>query len=188
MHAGREIVRLHAHDSWVICSLRFKDRWSEQWVPHHFTWLYFHDEAVALAAGHRPCAECRWQSYVAYRDAWAEVSGSRPSAREMNRQLQRERLVTRTHRRQLHDTAWAGLPAGTFVNIDGEPWLVIGDEIVRWTKEGYRDRRPRPPAGTASMITPPSTVAVLRAGYPVQIDDGALAKLGPAARAGASPG
>ena len=56
LHAGREIVRFHASDLWITCALSFRGRWSEQWRPHHFTWLYFHDEAVSFAAGHRPCA------------------------------------------------------------------------------------------------------------------------------------
>lgn len=179
MHAGREIVRFHAHDSWVICSLKFKDRWSEQWLPHHFTWLYFHDEAVALAAGHRPCAECRWRSYVEYRDAWARsTDGSRPSARAMNLQLHSERLVRRTRRRQLHPVAWDSLPDGTFVDVDGAPWLVVNGSLVEWTRTGYGARRVIPDAGRASVITPPSTVAVLRAGYAVQIDASAQEKLG----------
>ena len=76
-----------------------------------------------------------------------------------------------THRRRLHELPWAGLPDGTFVLEDGQPALVLGDALVPWTTDGYGGRRPRPTAGTATVITPPSTVAVLRAGYPVQIDD-----------------
>src|SRR5580704_9543488 len=69
LHEGREIVRFHGGDLWIICALSFRNRWHEQWLPRRFTWLFFHDEAVALAAGHRPCGECRHASYVAYRDA-----------------------------------------------------------------------------------------------------------------------
>ena len=54
LHEGREIVRFHSGDLWITCALRFKDRWDEQWRPHRFTWLFFGDEAIALAAGHRP--------------------------------------------------------------------------------------------------------------------------------------
>jgi hypothetical protein len=50
LHDGVEITRFHGHDAWITCALRFKDRWSEQWRPHRFTWLYFHDEAVSFAA------------------------------------------------------------------------------------------------------------------------------------------
>src|SRR3954471_13919192 len=104
LHAGREIVRFHASDLWITCALSFRGRWFEQWRPHHFTWLYFHDEAVSFAAGRRPCGECRRSAYVSYRDRW---SGPTPSAREMNRVLHGERIVRGTHRRRLHELAWS---------------------------------------------------------------------------------
>ena len=114
LHEGRRIVRFHAGDLWIICALRFKERWNEQWLPRRFTWLFFYDEAVALAAGHRPCGECRHARYTAYRDAWADANSGRtaPSARDMNRQLHAERIVRGTHRRRLHPMPWRGLPDG----------------------------------------------------------------------------
>jgi hypothetical protein len=173
LHEGHRIVRFHAGDLWIICALRFRGRWSEQWLPRRFTWLFFHDEAVALAAGHRPCGECRHASYRAYRDAWAFATQARrpPSARDMNRQLHAERIVRGSHRRRLHPMPWRGLPDGAFV-VDGEgaPHLVLKHELVEWTRDGYRARRPRPARGEATVITPPSSIAALRAGYPVQID------------------
>jgi hypothetical protein len=174
LHDGRRIVRFHAGNLWIICALRFHDRWNEQWLPQRFTWLFFHDEAVAFAAGHRPCGECRHASYVAYREAWAAASSSPapPSAGEMNRQLHAERIMRGAHRRRLHRLPWRDLPDGTFVlTADGEPQLVIGGDAVLWTREGYGQRRHRPRHGTATVITPPSSVAVLRAGYPLQIDE-----------------
>lgn len=177
LHDDHRIVRFHAGDLWIICALRFKDRWNEQWLPRRFTWLFFHDEAVALAAGHRPCGECRHESYVAYRDAWGMAQPGRPlpSAREMNRQLHAERLVRGTHRRRLHAVPWRELPDGAFaLDQDGVPQLVLGGELVQWTRTGYGARRQRPLRGDASVITPPSSLAVLRAGYPVQIDPAAL--------------
>jgi hypothetical protein len=173
LHAGHEIVRFHASDLWITCALEFRGRWSEQWRPHHFTWLYFHDEAVSFAAGHRPCAECRRAAYNAYRVAWAEGLGvDPPPAKEMNRQLHGERIVRGTHRRRVHELPWAGLPDGAFVRLDDTPAVVVGARIVEWTVKGYGDARSRPTRGTASVITPPSTVAALRAGYRVQIDQG----------------
>ena len=106
--AGRELVRFHASDLWITCALEFRGRWHEQWRPHHFTWLYFHDEAVSFAAGHRPCAECRRDAYNAYRSAWADaLGGAEPSAKEINRRLHGERIVRGTHRRRLHELDWA---------------------------------------------------------------------------------
>lgn len=169
LHSGREIVRFHAHDSWVTCALQFKGRRNEQWLPHRMTWLFFQDEAVSFAAGHRPCAECRHRSYRAYQSAWAAAGGGElPSAREMNRQLHGERIVRGTHRRRLHTADAATLPDGAFVVIDQLPFVIVGDEAVEWTIEGYRERRDRP-EGPVILLTPPSTVAALRAGYPVEI-------------------
>ncbi len=173
LHSGREIVRFHASDLWITCALEFRGRWQEQWRPHHFTFLYFHDEAVSFAAGHRPCAECRRASYNAYRTAWAEGLGADiPSATAINQRLHGERIVRGTHRRRLHPLPWSGLPDGTFVLLDG-PAVVVGSHLAQWSADGYRTRHRRPRRGTANVITPPSTVAALRAGYPVQIDDAA---------------
>jgi hypothetical protein len=171
LHSGQEIVRFHASDLWITCALEFRGRWREQWQPHHYTFLFFHDEAVSLAAGHRPCAECRRDSYNAYRAAWAEGLGtSLPSAKQINQRLHAERIVRGTHRRRLHEAAWPDLPDGAFVML-GSPAVVVGSRLVEWTPEGYRNRHERPRGGTARLITPPATVAALQAGYPVQIDD-----------------
>ncbi|MFL5911559.1 MAG: hypothetical protein ACJ768_13420 [Gaiellaceae bacterium] len=171
LHDGTEIVRFHASDLWITCALQFRGRWSEQWRPHHFTWLYFHDEAVSFAAGHRPCAECRRDAYNAYRVAWAQgLRVDPPSAKQMNRRLHGERIVRGTHRRRIHAMQWADLPDGAFVMLDTGPAVVIGRTLVEWTHAGYGERRRRPCRGQANVITPPSSVAALRAGYPVQID------------------
>ena len=191
LHEGHEIVRSHASDLWITCALEFRGRWREQWLPHRYTHLFFHDEAVSFAAGHRPCAECRHADYRAYQQAWAaelitarsaagasgRVAGageSLPSAKEMNAQLHRERIVPGTHRRRWHGLPWADLPDGTFVFLDEGPAVVVGATVVPWTTEGYGSPVARPRTGTATVITPPSSVAVLRAGYPVQLDETAL--------------
>jgi hypothetical protein len=174
LHRGREIVRFHAGDLWITCALEFRGRQQQQWQPGHYTFLFFHDEAVSLAAGHRPCGECRRDSYNAYRDAWADGLGvDRPSAKVMNRQLHSERLVSGTHRRRFLALPWTDLPAGTFVLLEETPAVVVGDHLAEWTHDGYGALRSRPRVGVATVVTPPSTVAALRAGYPVQIDGAA---------------
>src|SRR5580700_2884518 len=171
LHSGHEIVRFHASDLWITCALEFRGRRQEQWQPGHYTFLFFHDEAVSFAAGHRPCAECRRGSYDAFRAAWAAGLGVElPSAKPMNRQLHAERIFPGSHRRRLHRMAWTELPDGAFVIIDTAPHLVLGEHVVAWSTEGYREKVRRPAQGSADVLTPPSIVAVLRAGYPVQID------------------
>jgi hypothetical protein len=96
-----------------------------------------------------------------------------PAAREINRQLHGERIVPGTHRRRLHELPWTGLPDGTYVLVDGTPAVVVGDHVSTWSTGGYGPRRRRPARGDATVLTPPSTVAALAAGYPVQVDDSA---------------
>jgi hypothetical protein len=90
----------------------------------------------------------------------------------MDRQLHGERIFRGTHRRRFHDLAWAELPDGAFVWVHRTPALVLGRNLVEWTGEGYGARRRRPRRGGATVITPPATVAALRAGYRVQVDEG----------------
>jgi hypothetical protein len=168
LHRDREIVRFHASDLWITCALRFKDWWHEQWRPRRFTWLFFHDEAVSFAAGHRPCALCRREAYVQFKDAVGAAS-----AQELNRQLHAERIVRGTHRRRFHRLPWAELPDGTFVLLEGTPAVVLGDRLTEWTHAGYGRAHGRPARGDAVVVTPPTTVAALCAGYPVQVDQAA---------------
>jgi hypothetical protein len=171
LHRDREVVRFHGSTLWITCALEFKGRHHEQWRPGHYTFLFFHDEAVSFAAGHRPCAECRRPSYHAYRGAWAAGLGvDVPTAAEMNRQLHRERLVAGTHRRRFHELPWNTVPDGTFVEVDGTPAVVVGDQLVEWTHDGYGRHQARPRTGQATVVTPPSTIAAFRAGYVPQID------------------
>jgi hypothetical protein len=174
LHEGHEIVRFHAGNLWITCALEFRGRHRELWLPGRWTPLFFHDEAVAFAAGHRPCGECRHAEYVAYKGAWAEgLGGDPPSAGEMNRRLHGERIFRGTHRRRLHEVPWADLPDGAFVLAADAPRLVLGGDLVAWGPSGYGERGRRPRRGVATAITPPATLAVLRAGYPVQLDPSA---------------
>lgn len=199
LHEGTDVVRYHRSDLWITCRLQYRDWRLLQWAPGHFTVLYFFDEAVAFAAGHRPCALCRRADYNAYRAAWvagadgaAEAAGTAeaeraagaeetagsaglPYAKELDRQLHAERIVRGTHRRRVHPMRWPALPDGTFVALDGEPHLVLADRLHRWSPQGYLPPASRPRAGTVEVITPPSTVGVLRAGYRPQLDAAVLA-------------
>lgn len=160
------VVRNHASNLWITCGLSFRGRRVPQWQPHHYTVLFFHDEAVSFAAGHRPCAECRRPAYDAYRNAIADHDGSEPlSAKEINVRLHRERLVPRTRARQLHTVAWPDVPVGAFVVVEDEPHLVGNEDLVRWTTGGYAESHRRPAQGTATVLTPPTTLAAFRAGY-----------------------
>ena len=157
--AGR-IRRRYAGRAWIACRLRFKDRRRELLQPGRYTELFFLDDATALAAGHRPCAECRREDYRRFVELWPEGG----SAAAINARLHAERLTdARTQRR--HERAVDEVPDGAFVLRDDAPWLVRGRELVRWTPGGYRDAVARPAGGPAVVLTPRSTVAVLERGW-----------------------
>ncbi len=172
LHEGRgtrEIVRNHQHKAWLTCVLSFRGRRVAQWEPNRYTPLFFLDEAVALAAGHRPCAECRHSSYSDYRMLWAEThDGAMPYAKDMDAQLHRERIGANYHR-----VAWGSLPDGVFVITERGPAVVVGDRLAAWDRHEYTyaDTATRPRTGAVTVITPPSTVEILRAGYPLQVDE-----------------
>jgi hypothetical protein len=131
-------------------------------MPGRFTELFFLDEATALAAGHRPCALCRRADYNDLTALWAELHPGQVGADAIDEQLQGERLDPRTRERRLHQAPYAELPDGAFVMCDDEPCLVLGSELLAWSPGGYTTRSRRPARGAATLITPPSLVALLR--------------------------
>jgi hypothetical protein len=163
IHRDRAIVRPWQVRRWITCVLEYKKQVAPRWEPGRWTPLFFWDEAVALAAGHRPCALCRRGDYNAWLDAWASAFGDRPSADAMDHRLHAERLDSKTQRR--HRMPWRDLPAGAFVAIDDVPALVLEDRLVPWSATGYGTPIDRPTRGDATMLTPASTIAVLERGY-----------------------
>ena len=135
------------------------------WEPGRWTPLFFWDEAVALAAGHRPCALCRHHDFVRWSDAWEVAHGDAAAGRPDGQGLHAERVDGRAKR--THTRSWAGLPVGAFAVVDGAPALVLSDRIVPWspTAVAYGRPRARPAHGRATVLTPPSSLAVLAAGY-----------------------
>jgi len=175
--APGEIRRPFQGTRWIACRLDFKGRRRELLQPGRYTELFFLDDATALAAGHRPCRECRYGDYRTFVGLWHEVHpGDEPRAGVIDARLHAERVEPGTRGQRRHTAAFATLPDGAFVAVGGEPFLVLGDRIVRWTPRGYAGWRPRP-RGTASVLTPPSLVAVLGAGW-----RGELPLLHPSAR------
>jgi hypothetical protein len=163
--AQGRIRRHHATRRWIACRLEFRG-WQRgpMMQPGRFTELFFLDEATAFAAGHRPCALCRREDYNRFGRIWAGLHPGRAGADAIDAELHRERLDHGGRRNRTHSGAFEALPDGAFVLVDGDPYLVRGEELLLWSPSGYAARRPRP-RGRAEVITPPSLVAVLRAGW-----------------------
>jgi len=159
--ANGRICRPFAVKRWIACQIEFRGRRRSPLLqPGRYTELFFLDEATALAAGHRPCAECRRADYARFRALLGDVF----TANEIDARLYAERVGPAARERRLHDARLDELPDGAFVVEDGVPWLVLGAQLLRWTAAGYTDRRPRHP-GAARLVTPPSLVEILRAGW-----------------------
>ncbi len=171
------VVRHHGSSLWIICLTEFKDWRFPLARPRRWTPLFFLDDAVALAAGHRPCSTCRRADHIAYRTAVGRsLDRVNPVlAAELNRRLIAERHargrgLTRAADRKVWRTSFASLPNGTVV-IDetGESRLVLDDRLWRFNFHGWSDPVARPDNGSASVLTPPTSVAALVNGYRPQL-------------------
>jgi hypothetical protein len=179
----RDIVRHHAGALWITCVTEFRGRRHALDEPRRWTPLFFLDDAVALAAGHRPCAECRRADYVSYRDAVMAALGASqaPSATDLNRQLARERLrrgrgLDRAGDRLLRSEALASLPGGTVIVIgpSSRPHLVAGDGRLRpFAFAGWGAAVDAPPHTSVDVLTPPTSVDALRHGFTPHLHESA---------------
>jgi len=144
---------------WIACLLEFKGRHRELRRPGHYTELFFLDEATALAAGHRPCAECRREDYRRWQAAWP---GADTAAGAMDRVLHADRLDGRVKR--VHEARLGDLPDGVLIDRDG-PFLLAAGAVRPWSAAGYGAPEPARPGERVTVLTPAATVAAIRAGY-----------------------
>lgn len=164
--AGGTLRWPHRHKAWICCVLDWKGNRQPLASAHRWTPLFFLDEAVALAAGHRPCGYCRRDDYNRFRAAWARAGlGADPRAGDIDRALHAARIRPRTQAKVIFTAPWPDLPDGAFVRLPEGPALVLGGHLLPWRPEGYAPALPRPAAGEVEVLTPRPTVAVLAAGY-----------------------
>ena len=165
LHDGeRRIVRYAQGRRWIACLTRFRGRRRSLMTPGSYTELFFLDDAAALAAGHRPCAECRHADYLRFRAAWMAGHGAGAAdADSIDRRLHADRLQGRSGKRTYVADVDA-LPSGTYVVLDGQAWLVRDEELRRWSPGRYVETQARP-SGPVTVLTPRAIVAAIVAGY-----------------------
>jgi hypothetical protein len=166
---------------WICCLLDFKGVQRDPMPPGRWTALFFLDEATALAAGHRPCGYCRRGDYLDFTEAWrtARHLPRRPRAVEMDTALHRER-TDRSRRKLSYLAPAAELPDGVMIRAGGGAGLLIGGRVRPWSFHGYGALDPADPAGRVEVLTPPSIVAAITAGYRPLVHPSALASPRPA--------
>lgn len=160
----RLLSRRWATKAWIVCTCDYKGTRRSVMGGQSWTELFFLDEATALAAGHRPCFLCRRDAAESYREAWAK--GNRvpaPSAGVMDTTLHRERLQRRRHRLHVLTEPTEALPDGAMIAAKGQAYLIAQAKPFLWVSTGYQHCPELP--FVDGLLTPPSTVSALRAGY-----------------------
>jgi hypothetical protein len=153
-----------ASKAWLVCACDYKGRRREVMGGRSWTELFFLDEAVALAAGHRPCFFCRRVAAVAFRAAWAaRKQADEPSAADIDAVLHRERM--KNGHKVIHAIPGplSELPDGAVIAASGSAFTIAGGRAFHWTEQGYA--APQEIRRADGLLTPPSTFAALRAGY-----------------------
>jgi len=180
--------------AWICCTLNWQGIKRDPMPPGRWTALFFLDEATSLAAGHRPCAYCRRQEFLAYAGAWRHAAGlaERPRASEMDAQLHAERLVPGTRRQHTTPALAGDLPDGVVIRYEGVTGLLAGGRMLPWSSTGYLPPVTLPVPAPVDLLTPPSSAAVLQAGYLPLLHPTAgavhVVRLSPAAQARLLPG
>ena len=174
--AGDRPLRQYQSRRWIICVLDFKGRTRPSPMPPgHYSSLFFLDEATALAAGHRPCAECQRERFASFRAHWLAanvdmVGGAAALVEAIDLALHRERIGEghrqRDRRKLTYSAALDDLPDGAMVlhNAPDTPYLVHGDALYPWSFAGYGAPVART-GGLAQVLTPRSTVRAIAHGY-----------------------
>ncbi len=179
----QQIRRAFRGQRWIICLLEFKGRRRSIMTPGRWTELFFLDEAAALTAGHRPCAECQRDRFNQFREIWAKANPktaktARPAATAIDAFLHQERMAAGTQPHKFCNSA-GELPDGSFVTDDEEnAYLVLRKQLLLWSPAGYERPAKRPVRFPARVLTPASVVRALARGYPVGLHPSALQAIG----------
>jgi hypothetical protein len=162
--ATRTLTRRWASPAWLTCVCEFRGRRREVMARRSWTELFFLDEATALSAGHRPCFYCRRDDANRFRAAWEAGNGSAGMlARDIDTVLHRERLASGKKRLHPLPLPIKQLPDGAMVARDDKSYLIAQGSALRWSPAGYS--RANGELSGAMLLTPPSTLRALSAGY-----------------------
>jgi hypothetical protein len=171
-------VRRWTTKAWLICQCEFKGVRREPMGRNArsgnagWTELFFLDEVTALAAGHRPCFYCRRARAKEFAGCYGVAFGiAEPKVTDIDAQLHRERRASAPRQAEsgttLEEEAIAALPDGAMVAANGVAFATKAGRLLPWGFEGYGATVSRATLGGAEirLLTPPTTIAVLRAGY-----------------------
>jgi hypothetical protein len=169
----KEIICPYKLPAWLICKLNFKGRKRQIMAPNSYTEIFFLDEATALAAGHRPCFECRREDFNRFKKLWIKANpqyqfSNKTSIREIDKILHAERINT-DGTKKMYREYLSNLPDGTFISLEEKPYLLFKKHLYWWTPYGYEKQNAIAINGKVNVLTPISIVHTLRAGYVPQM-------------------
>jgi hypothetical protein len=174
----KQIVAPWRHKSWVTCKLEFQGRKREIFSAGHYSELFFLDEATALSAGHRPCAECRRERYNEFKALWCAanlgaISLSAVPISQIDKQLHSERAV-RCGGKVTFQSELKAVPAGAFIAINGVAFLHWLGRLHQWSPCGYsQPHLSLSPSAVVTVLTPASIVRLLQHGFEPQVHESA---------------
>lgn len=164
--------RRWASKRWIICVTQFRGRHRQIMAPNSYTELFFLDEVTALAAGHRPCFECQREKAKALAAAYTAAHDHAPmDADAMDICLHGERLACSTQSSTLIHEQMKALPIGAMFAQGKRCFCVAPDGNRQWHIEGYGQTGASSALqysannNTYRLLTPPSVITALRAGY-----------------------
>ena len=166
-----QVVRHHRGSLWIACLTAFREWKAPLAAPGRWTPLFFLDDAVALAAGHRPCGLCRRNGYKTYRDAVAVAVKSDLTGPDLNRRLAAERLhpgrgLQRAKDRKLWIAPIEALPVGAvIVGPARVPHLVLAGHVRAFSFDGWGPPVERRRNTDVQVLTPPTSLAALTHGF-----------------------
>jgi hypothetical protein len=152
-----------AHRAWLCCRLDWKGRRREVMSGRKWTELFFLDEAVAMAAGHRPCGHCRRPAFLRWRASWEAAFGPWPGVAAVDAALHAARAAPGARRLRSSLGMADHLPVGAMVRLAGD-WLLTENGARAYDPGGYGPEVARP-TGSVEVLTNAVAIAVLRAGY-----------------------
>jgi hypothetical protein len=175
--ATKTLTRRWASQAWLTCLCEFRGWRRKVMGGRSWTELFFLDEATALAAGHRPCFYCRRDDANRFRSAWEDGNGTRGVlARDIDAVLHRERLVGAQKRLHALTVPLEKLPDGAMVQDGNESYLIAQGRALAWSPAGYG--KAEQALQDTMLLTPPSTLRALEAGYRPVLHESAMELIG----------
>ena len=161
----KNLIKTQSSKQWICCVLQFKQR-QRTVMGTGYTELFFLDEVTALAAGHRPCFECRRVDAKTFSRHWQLSQGlaKPPTAPQMDKELSLQRRG-KSATKPVWASSLAALPDAAMVRVDGQMAALHQGQLLRWSPSGYEARIPFNLNIDVEVLTPRTIVAILHNGY-----------------------